>query len=115
MPRRLNAALDVGVETMRKKLSIATRDAVLKEFNHLCAVCGGIGPQVHHVDEDNSNNVVENLLPLCPNCHLRDQHNPTRRHAVEKLQLFRKYKDPFSLLTRQSNLLLNVHSEPTDG
>ncbi len=35
-----------------------------------------------------------NLLPLCCNCHLRDQHNPARKIDIPKLQLFRKYKTP---------------------
>lgn len=38
--------------------------------------------------------IPENLLPLCPNCHLTDQHDPTRRIPTGKLQLFRRYKDP---------------------
>jgi hypothetical protein len=77
-------------EAIPKKL----KDALLDEYDHRCAVCGGDRPHVHHIDENASNNVIENLLPLCPNCHLRDQHNPTRKIEIPKLQLFRKYKDP---------------------
>lgn len=77
-------------ETIPKK----TREALLDEYDHRCAVCGGDRPQVHHIDEDASNNDLTNLLPLCPNCHLRDQHNPTRKIDVPKLKLFRAYKDP---------------------
>jgi len=69
-------------------------EGVLKEFNHRCAVCGSDRPQMHHIDEDRSNNRPENLLPLCPNCHLNDQHNPTAPPDQHKLALFRKYKDP---------------------
>lgn len=74
------------------------KDAVLREYSHLCAVCGTTDPHLHHIDEDNANNEPKNLLPLCPTHHLRDQHNPTRRIEIPKLQLFRKYKDPFILL-----------------
>ncbi len=70
------------------------KDALLDEYDHRCAVCGGGRPHVHHIDEDASHNDLLNLLPLCPNCHLRDQHNPTRKVEIPKLQLFRKFKDP---------------------
>jgi hypothetical protein len=77
-------------EPIPKKL----RDAVLAEYNHRCAVCGNDRPQLHHIDEDSSNSISDNLLPLCPNCHLSDQHNPTRQVEVKKLHLFRRFKDP---------------------
>ena len=71
-----------------------TSEALHDEYNHRCAICGSDRPQLHHIDENHANNDLLNLLPLCPNCHLRDQHNPTRKVEVPKLQLFRKYKDP---------------------
>lgn len=77
-------------ESIPKKL----KDTLLDEYDHRCAVCGGDRPHIHHIDEDASHNELHNLLPLCPNCHLRDQHNPTRKIDISKLQLFRKYKDP---------------------
>jgi len=73
------------------------REAVLKEFNHRCAMCGASAPQVHHIDENPSNNDSHNLLPLCPNHHLRDHHDPTADVDRGKLALFRKYKDPLIL------------------
>lgn len=76
------------------------REKVLKEYNHLCAVCGGHSPQLHHIDGVNSNTVEENLLPLCHTHHLRDQHNPTRSIDVGIVKLFRQYRDP-SILTPQ--------------
>lgn len=78
----------------RETIPKAVRDELLDSYDHRCAVCGGDRPQVHHIDEDASNNDVSNLLPLCPNCHLRDQHNPTRKVEIPKLRLFRKYRDP---------------------
>jgi hypothetical protein len=84
----------------RKKLSDAVRTAVLKEFNHRCAICGTAVPQIHHIDEDHDNNDPENLLPLCPNCHLLDQHNPTAKTDPQKLSLFRNHKDPFILVAQ---------------
>ena len=79
---------------MREPIPKKVKDAVLDEYEHRCAVCGGDRPHLHHIDEDASHNEISNLLPLCPNCHLRDQHNPTRMIEIAKLQLFRKYKDP---------------------
>jgi hypothetical protein len=70
------------------------RERLLVEFNHRCARCGADRPQIHHIDENPSNNEPLNLIPLCPNCHLTDQHNPTNPIEPKKLSLFRKFKDP---------------------
>ena len=72
-------------------------DQVLREFRHKCAICGRHEPQLHHIDENPSNNKVENLLPLCPNCHLQDSHDPTAPPDLFKIQLFRRTKDPLVL------------------
>ncbi len=79
---------------VRKQIPKPIREAVLDEYNHRCAVCGGDRPQIHHIDEDHDNNDPMNLIPLCPNNHLNDQHNPTRKIPIPILSLFRKYKDP---------------------
>lgn len=78
----------------RESIPKKVKEEVLDEYDHKCAVCAGDRPHIHHIDEDATNNALENLLPLCPNCHLRDQHNPTRKIDIPKLQLFRQYKDP---------------------
>jgi len=81
----------------RPAIPRVVRYALLSEFNHRCAVCGKDRPQVHHIDEDPSNNDPMNLIPLRPNCHLIDQHNPTVPIDPDKLRLFRRYKDPVIL------------------
>ncbi|QDV87413.1 HNH endonuclease [Planctomycetes bacterium TBK1r] len=73
------------------------RETILKEFNHRCAICGTHKPTIHHVDDDPSNNDPLNLLPLCPNCHYLDQHDPTSPIDPRKLAIFRKHKDPLIL------------------
>jgi hypothetical protein len=78
----------------REHITKSIREKVMREFNHRCAICGEDRPQLHHIDEDPSNNDPMNLIPLCPNCHLIDQHNPTQPIEPAKLQLFRNYKDP---------------------
>ncbi len=77
-----------------------TKETVLKEFKHRCAICGRHDPHVHHIDGDATNHDIANLLPLCPNCHLTDQHNPTAPVDPRKIALFRKFKDP-TILTPQ--------------
>ena len=80
--------------TPRKAISAKDRETLLAEYNHLCAMCGSTNPHIHHIDQNHDNNDVFNLIPLCPNCHLRDQHNPTRSFESGILRLFRLYKDP---------------------
>ena len=85
------------------------REQVLQEFNHRCAMCGADKPQVDHIDEDPSNNDPMNLLPLCPNCHLVDRHNPTSRLEPERLSLFRFHKDPTILKPEFEPLFRRLH------
>ena len=82
---------------IREAIPKGVREQVLDEYKHRCAICNGDRPQLHHVDENPSNNNIVNLIPLCPNCHLRDQHNPTAGIDIGRLELFRKYKDPIIL------------------
>ncbi len=91
MPNTLDAQ-EVGVT--RERIPKAVREAVLREYNHLCAICRAPNPQLHHVDGDHSNNDPLNLLPLCPNHHLIDQHNPTQKMEPQRVTLFRRFKDP---------------------
>lgn len=78
----------------RKTISRAVCDEVLREFNHLCALCAKPNPQIHHIDGNPANNEPLNLIPLCPNHHLLDQHDPTADVHPLKLALFRFHKDP---------------------
>jgi len=94
----------------RPHIPKAVADAVMKEYSHLCAVCAAIKPQLHHLDENRENNDPLNLLPLCPNCHLTDQHNPTSRRPYELLRLFRKFKDPFILVPQFQPVFQRIYS-----
>jgi len=88
----------------RKKIGATLATKILKEFNHLCALCGKESPQIHHIDGKNSNNIESNLLPICPNHHLLDAHSPTDPLNPAILSLFREYKDP-TILTSQFKAL----------
>ena len=53
-----------------------TRRLLTKEKGYKCACCGvnswqgkDITLEVNHIDGDASNNILENLEFLCPNCH----------------------------------------------
>lgn len=76
----------------RDQIPRAVKDAVLKEFNHRCAVCDADRPHLHHIDENPSNNDPQNLISLCPNCHLVDQHDASNAMPQPKLRLFRRHK-----------------------
>jgi len=76
----------------RQAIPRAVSDAVLREFNHRCAKCGGDKPHLHHIDENPSNNDPLNLIPLCPNHHLTDQHDASNAIPQAKLRLFRRHK-----------------------
>jgi uncharacterized Zn-finger protein len=88
------------VNRRRPALSRELRERVLAEFSHRCAICGKDRPQLHHIDENAANNFADNLLPLCPNHHLSDQHDPTRKVDPLLLLLFRRHKDPQMLSPR---------------
>ena len=78
----------------RKAIPKKIEEKVLKEYRHKCAICADDGPQLHHIDENPENNDTYNIIPLCPNCHLRDQHDPTAGIDTGRIKLFRIYKDP---------------------
>jgi len=42
---------------------------ILSRSNNRCCVCQTPFVQLHHIDEGPSNNEIDNLAPLCPNCH----------------------------------------------
>ncbi len=88
----------------RKAIPKAVRDSVLKEYRHRCAICGDDYDHLHHIDEDPSNSVESNLIPLCANHHVRDAHNPTQPIDSRIMQFFRTYRDPI-ILTAQFRIL----------
>jgi hypothetical protein len=88
----------------RESIPKPVRDAVLKEFNHRCAICGADRPHLHHIDENPANNELSNLIPLCPNCHLVDQHDATNAVPQAKLRFFRQHKHRLILRPQFSSL-----------
>ena len=56
--------------------AVNLKEHLIIERGHKCEKCGNtewfgqpIALEVHHIDGDRTNNSVENLQVLCPNCH----------------------------------------------
>ena len=61
-------------------------------FNYYCSRCGqdcrnstkaDMVLQVHHIDENQGNNTLENLIPLCASCYLKIERE-ARLHAPNR-------------------------------
>jgi len=53
---------------------VRLNDRLYQEVDDTCALCGTRGTDlltVHHIDGDAGNNVYENTVVLCHNCHTR--------------------------------------------
>jgi hypothetical protein len=61
------------VSADRPTITAQLRREVVVEAGDRCAIptCRQVPIEVHHIDEDPTNNVFENLIALCPNCHAR--------------------------------------------
>ena len=81
------------------------KSSVLAEFSGRCAVCGAAKPRLHLIDDKAPRGDAGNWLPLCPNEHLFDFHDPTAPISAEKMRLLRRFKDP-SVLKPQFGPLL---------
>ncbi len=74
---RVNGRKNFTFEKRIKINSGKLRQHLLKVKEYVCAICENPGEhlgkpltlQIDHIDGDNSNNVIENLRWLCPNCH----------------------------------------------
>lgn len=67
------------------------RDRAFQEYEHKCSVCGWDEDEsileVHHIDENRSNNEIDNLIILCPICHRKltnHQYELVDRHTIVK-------------------------------
>lgn len=71
-------------------------DWLFAETDDTCAICGIRGTKIltiHHIDGEHSNNVYDNTIILCHNCHIqynqkkgltRDQIENRKRHLIIK-------------------------------
>lgn len=67
----------------RKPIPRELKKELKKLYGKKCAHCDGWEHvQIHHIDRDPGNNVLENLVPLCIWCHIAEHpHNAT--HMIE--------------------------------
>lgn len=58
------------------------REAILNHMGRICHLCDGEYQehdrdiQIHHIDGDKTNNIIDNFLPVCNRCHTKI-HTPT--------------------------------------
>jgi hypothetical protein len=80
----------------RKSIPLKIEKQITKQYSNLCAICGKADPQVHHIDENPSNNEPLNIIPLCTDCHLIKIHKKNI-YPREIIRLFRVYKSKLIL------------------
>lgn len=76
------------------------KERLLKEGykQNVCEVCGiaewngkPLTMQIHHIDGDNTNNCLDNLMMICPNCHSQtENYRGNANIKVEKTQYYCK-------------------------
>jgi HNH endonuclease len=62
------------------------RSLLQQEINSICPFCLSheVGQfQIHHIDENPSNNVIENLILVCPTCHSKITKNDISKKEVQ--------------------------------
>lgn len=72
------------------------RSELQKEINSKCPFCDNedVGHfEIHHIDEDPSNNIKSNLLLLCPTCHSKITKGDITTEQVKKQKENLKYKN----------------------
>ena len=70
----------------RKNPSLALTKAVLQKYNCRCQFCGNDDLNIlelHHIDGKPENTTIDNLIPLCPNCHVKATKKIISQHDVE--------------------------------
>ena len=85
-----NSKLTIHSSDLKKKL------ITLKLKENQCEMCGitewenkNIVLQLHHIDGDHTNNELDNLQILCPNCHSQTN-NYGKHESINKTKLIKK-------------------------
>lgn len=78
----------------RIKIPTELSDKLLFEANRTCCVCQipGKSAHIHHIDLDNSNNIEDNLVVLCLECH-NEVHTKNAFGKNWTSSLLKKYKN----------------------
>lgn len=97
----------------RTKISSRVEDTVLFDSDKTCCICGESNAiQIHHIDGNHSNNVIDNLAVLCISCH--DQ--VTKKGGVSKSispGLVRRYRDTWykTVQTKREKQISNAKTQ----
>lgn len=93
----------------KKRLSISTkqRNRLLEKNANVCCVCKkrGIGVNLHHLDEDPSNNNDDNIAVLCVkehDCHHRPKAYPSLKHLDLSTEELRDKKISWENFVREA-------------
>ena len=66
------------------------RSICFDHYPYKCALCNWKKTvEVHHIDGNNKNNSIENLIPLCPNHHRLTVMNKYKEEIEQKIQEFK--------------------------
>jgi hypothetical protein len=95
----------------RKDVSEADLERILFLSSNRCCVCQLPLIVVHHIDDDPSNNDMDNLAPLCPNCHSQahSDNKLTRNLTPERLKNIRKIWYDYCECRRASQTAADPH------
>jgi hypothetical protein len=94
----------------RKKIPPQTKETLLKLSAGVCCVCKsrGLGVNFHHIDENPSNNILDNIAVLCVKDH--DAHHRPNAYSVnhrelgaEKIKAYKVEWESFVLETQKEN------------
>jgi len=67
-------------------MTVTHRQRCFEEYDRLCQSCDATGTlDVHHIDGDQTNNSLENLIPLCKSCHRKVHNHTPDTRTIEKL------------------------------
>jgi len=86
----LENLLEISSSRLKKRL--------IKEgyFTNCCCACHlttwmgqSIPLELHHIDGNHSNNALENLTMLCPNCHAQTKSHRVRKDGLSKTKRYR--------------------------
>lgn len=97
----------------RKTIPVLTSKKLFQEANNCCAFCkySDVATlEMHHINEDPSDNKIENLIVVCSNCHSKITHgeiSPADVHA-KKIELLWSNKNTAKPSTEKKNSVRSV-------
>jgi hypothetical protein len=100
----------------REKIPQDLADDVLYKADHTCCKCreAGKGVQIHHIDEDPSNNSPDNLAVLCFECHRLTQLRGGFGRQLSPGEV-RRYRDDWYCRVEQHRKLIKLTDEQFTG